>query len=493
VRGADQESRSKGNSRTVWDDSEAVLGQSEDTRVVRCRGETGRVNMIDREYQDTLDWIHSTMRFGSRLGLERISRLLELLGHPEKETKCIHVTGTNGKGSVTAMVASVLKEAGYRTGMYTSPYLEEFRERIMINGRKIPKKDLVRIARVVRSKVDQMVAEGAENPTEFEINTAMGFVYFQEQGCDYVSLEVGLGGRFDATNVVRPLVSVITTISYDHMDRLGNTLAEIAFEKAGIIKPGVPVVTGAIEEEPFKVIQKRSLELGSPLVTVGKGPENHVWWKEVSYSLEGQVIDLYGPDFEYRHLEIPLLGRHQQQNTALAVAALKTASEDNMEGRIYLDEEALRVGLKRTVWPGRLETVSRKPLVILDGAHNPQGAQVLAQALKDIPRKRLICVFGILGDKCYREATDAIAPLCDKVIVTKPHTPRALDPKVLASEVRKYTDQVIVEENSDKAIEMALDEAKNEDVVLCCGSLYLVGPVRTYIREKFGISEYGGE
>lgn len=444
-------------------------------------------------YQKAVEWIHSNMRFGSRLGLERISKLLSLLGNPEKSCKFLHVTGTNGKGSVTAFIASVLREAGYRTGMYTSPYLEDYRERIMINGRKIPKNVLTELVEEVRSRVDQMVAEGYEHPTEFEVNTALGFLYFAREQCDYVALEVGLGGRFDATNVVIPLVSVITTIGYDHTDRLGNTLSEIAFEKAGIIKAGIPVVTGALEDEPFEVIRKRARELSSPLIAVGQNPAATVTWEEVSYSLEGQVINVFGPEFTYTNLRVPLLGRHQQLNASLAIAALHAASATDRDKALILDEKSVRAGIAKTVWPGRLEVLHRNPMVVLDGAHNPQGARALAEAISAIPRKKLICVFGMLADKSYGEATAYIIPQCDEVIVTRPEIPRALDPAVLAIEVEKYCPKVAVEPDIAKALELALTRASGEDLVLCCGSLYLVGPARTLLRERYGIEPYGGE
>ena len=519
---------------------------------------------IEAGYQDALKWIHSSMRFGSKLGLERISSLLELLGNPQKTTKFIHVTGTNGKGSVTSIVASVLKEAGYRTGMYISPYLEDYRERIMLNGKKIPKSKAASLVDRIRPAVEKLIQEGFEHPTEFEVNTALGFLYFAQENCDYVALEVGMGGRFDATNIVTPVVSVITTIDFDHMDRLGNSLSEIAYEKAGIIKPGVPVVTGAVEQEALNVIQKRAAECGSDLTIVGNVPFASVTWEDVTCSikttkeesrskdelsfLDGQIINISGPGYEFRNLKLPLLGRHQQQNAALAVAALKAArvrplsvtaldpgdtdallcetgklnqdmkpkgsptvsstvcrvspeqKRDNspfasqaLPASISLDEQGIRAGIARTVWPGRLEVMHRNPVVLLDGAHNPQGAKVLAEFLQKFSGKRIVCVYGILGNKCYKESTSLIAPLCDEIIVTKPHTPRALDPELLAREVRQYTDKVIIEDNSDKALELALSRVSSEDIVLCSGSLYLVGPARTFIRNKFGISPYGGE
>ncbi|HHY12735.1 MAG TPA: hypothetical protein GX529_08915, partial [Firmicutes bacterium] len=455
--------------------------------------------------------------------------------------------------------------------------------------------------------VQRLVDEGFDHPTEFELNTALAFLYFAREGCDYVVLEVGMGGRFDATNVVTPEVSVITTIDFDHMDKLGNTLSEIAFEKAGIIKPGVPVVTGAIEQEALEVIKRRAEECGCGLTVVGKVPFADITWTEdslfpkdeaqsfkqniqtgiasgaaagvgfeaaskidvgagsgaaseigpwigsgngsgissgtdsaigskissgITPEIEGQCISISGPGFAYRNLSLPLLGSHQQLNAALAVAALKVAKvkplavtalaaenrraycepcvgtlqcqASERQGRpnvsthgksrgIYLDEQGIRAGLAKTEWPGRLEVIHRNPIVILDGAHNPQGAGVLAEFLEKLSEKKIICVFGILSDKCYKVPTSYIAPLCDEMIITKPHTPRALDPEVLAQEARRYTPNVMIEKDSDRAVELALSKATSNHVVLCCGSLYLVGPARTFIRNKFGISPYGGE
>ena len=444
---------------------------------------------VRTRYKEALDWIHSTMRFGSRPGLERIGYLLRLLGNPESDCRYLHVAGTNGKGSVTAMIASALRACGYRTGMYISPYLEDFRERITLNGRMIPEEDLVKMVDEVRPQVQRMLSEGQEHPTEFEVITALAFLYYRLQGCDYVSLEVGLGGRFDATNVVTPAVVTITTISFDHTDRLGNTLAQIAFEKAGIIKPGMPVVTGVTEEEPLSVIRRRAQELGAPLYVVSTAPGADVTWREISRSMEGQVIDVFGPGFAYEGLKVPLLGKHQQQNAALAVASLELARPDNRRKVLHLDRAAVAHGIATTVWPGRFEVLSRRPPVILDGAHNPGGARVLREAMEDVPRKRLICVFGMLGDKEYREVTATVAAMCDSVVVTRPDTPRSLDAAALAEEVRQYVSDVAIEPDIRKAIDLALAKAGPEDAILCCGSLYLVGPARTHLRAKLGISE----
>ncbi len=435
-------------------------------------------------YEEALQWVHSTLRFGSKLGLERIRRLLTLLGDPQDKCKHIHIAGTNGKGSVTAMIASCLEAGGYRAGMYISPYLEDFRERITVQGRMIPKKDMAAVVTELRPVVESVIKEGDEHPTEFEIITALAFLYYARERCDYVSLEVGLGGRFDATNVVTPEVSVITTISFDHTDRLGDTLGKIAFEKAGIIKAGVPVVTGAIEEEALKVISERAQELGSPLYTVGKSGAD-VTWEEVDSSQYGQVVHITGPWFRYENLHVPLLGRHQQQNAAMAVTALEVAARHSS---LYLDRHAISTGIARTTWPGRMEILSRSPMIVIDGAHNPEGARSLRDAMSVLPRKRLVCVYGILGDKSFEEATSYIAPMCDEMILTLPDTPRALDLDRLRQEVGKYTSQIWVEPDFRKAFDLALERTHPEDVLLVCGSLYLVGPLRTHIRRRLGMT-----
>jgi len=450
------------------------------------------VAITGEEYEQALAWIHSTMRFGSKMGLQRIRKLTELLGNPERNLEYVHVAGTNGKGSVTAMVASALSANGYRTGRYISPYLEDFRERISIGDRMISREDLVGLVDEVRPAVEQMVREGEDYPTEFEVVTALAFLYYAHERCDYVALEVGLGGRFDATNIVTPAVSVITTISLDHTDRLGDTVDKIAWEKAGIIKPGVPVVTGVSDDEALRVIKARAEDLGSPLFTVSNKRRADVTWEEVSYSMEGQVMNIQGPDFRYENVRVPLLGRHQQANAAVAVAALEFGKPKNREGKFRLDRTAVRHGVATTHWPGRLEVLSRNPLILLDGAHNPEGAKALGEALVSFPKRRTVCVLGILGDKSYREATASIAPLCDEVIVTRPDTPRSLDPEVLAAEVKRYAPSVTVEPDLRKALDEASKRTGQDDMLLVSGSLYLVGPARTYISSKLGMTRQSG-
>lgn len=437
------------------------------------------------DYDEALGWIHSTYRFGSQLGLERISVLLDLLGRPHDSGQFVHIAGTNGKGSVTSMVASILTEAGYRTGTYTSPHLEDFRERIRLDGRKIGKEEVAELVSRIQTQVEKMTRSGHPHPTEFEIVTAMAFVYFKESGCDWVSLEVGLGGRFDATNVVTPAVSVITPVSLDHTDRLGNTLGEIAFEKAGIIKPGVPVVAAPQAPEALTVILDRARALGCRVVLVGED----ISWRVEAESIRGQEIQVLARETELGRLFVPLAGPHQAVNAVTAVAAARVLADLGLE----IGWETIKAGIARTRWPGRLEVVSERPLIILDGAHNPGGATALVRSLHLIARRKIISVVGMLKDKDYRKVLSQVLPFCDVVVATSPVSERALDAGTLAEEARKYCSDVTVSGNVKDALELALEQASSEDAVLIWGSLYLVGAVRTLLREELGILLDGDE
>jgi len=420
-----------------------------------------------------LDYLHSLYRFGSRLGLERVKHLLQLAGNPQQRIRAVHVAGTNGKGSVTAMVAGILMAAGYRTGMYISPHLERFTERTRVDGREIPGPEVASLVSRLIPLVERMVAEGYEHPTEFEVVTAMAFLYFAEQETDLVALEVGLGGRYDATNVVDSLVSVITNISFDHMDRLGNTLPEIAYQKAGIIKRLGTVVTGA-RGEALEVIARVAREESARLIVVGED----VTWEEVSSAMTGQVMNLRTPTHSYRGLELSLLGRHQQGNAATAVAAVECLAAAGYP----VPAEAIFTGLKAAVWPGRLEIMGQDPLVILDGAHNEDGARQLALALRGIvPHRKLYLVLGLLSDKSARDVLAHLVPLAAGIIVTRPPGPRALPPALLAQEVAALGGAVVIEEDIGRAIALARAQAGREDAVCVTGSLYLVGWARSWL------------
>ncbi len=430
-------------------------------------------------YEEAISYLHSLHRFGSRPGLDRIQRLLGLLGDPHLEIPVVHIGGTNGKGSVAAMMDSVLTTAGYKTGRYISPYLEEFTERISINGRPIPRGELVELVNLVAQKVGLMKEKGWEHPTEFEVVTALGFLYFAIHKVEILVLEVGLGGRCDATNVVpAPLVSVITNIGYDHMEQLGSTLPKIAAEKAGIIKPGKPVVTSRWPGEAWDVIARVCRERGCRLITIGED----VRVKERSPRPDGQEIDIQGIETTYRNLWLPLLGYHQAVNAATAVAALELISTDE----IRVGEDSIRKGLARTSWPGRVEVMKRKPLVVLDGAHNPQGAASLRATLDEhFPAQKRILVLGVLGDKMVRAMLEELVPGAERVITTEPPNPRALPARELAGLVAPLCPNTSAVESHEDAVVQALQWAKEDDLVLVAGSLYLVGTVRTFLRRYF--------
>ncbi|MFS8500329.1 MAG: folylpolyglutamate synthase/dihydrofolate synthase family protein [Caldicoprobacter sp.] len=425
-------------------------------------------------YEEALEFIHGTYRFGSKLGLENIKDLLQRLGNPHERFRAVHVAGTNGKGSVTSMLAHVLHEAGYRVGMFISPYLERFTERIQVDLKEIEPHELARITERVKEKVVEMVSEGKTHPTEFEVVTAIGFTYFAERQVDCAVVEVGLGGRLDATNVVNPLVSVITSISYDHMDVLGDTLEKIAAEKAGIIKQGRPVVTYPQHPEVISVIRRVSRERCAPLFEVD---EESI---EVVASQVGRQVFNYSFGGEkFSNVVIRLTGRHQILNAATALTAVAVLRREG----IAIPDDAVYRGMERAVWPGRLEVVRRRPYVILDGAHNESGAQVLASAIKEYyDGKPVTLVIGMLKDKDADAIVKHLCPLAESVIVTKPDSPRAMEPDELAIKVRGYCPDVTVESDIEKAVAMGLKRVAEDGVLLFTGSLYLIGKVRGLLK-----------
>ncbi|NLY59945.1 MAG: bifunctional folylpolyglutamate synthase/dihydrofolate synthase [Clostridiales bacterium] len=428
-------------------------------------------------YNQALEYIYRAYKFGSKLGLENITDLLNRLGNPQYKFKYIHVAGTNGKGSVTSMIAHILHEAGYKVGMFTSPYLENFTERIQINLKEMPREDLGAVTEIVKEKVEEMVAEGRNHPTVFEIITAIGLVYFAKQQVDMAVVEVGLGGRFDATNVVdKPLLSVITSIGFDHMDVLGNTLGEIAFEKAGIIKPGRPVVTYPQLSEAISVLRQVSKDRNALLYEVSPDQINV---KESS--LEGNFFDFRYKGREYKDLRLNLIGEHQLLNAATALTAIEVVRGLG----VLVPETSIYQGLARTKWPGRLEKVYQNPLIIIDGAHNAAGASALADTIsKYFDKEEVTLVLGILNDKEVDAVVSKVCPLAHTTVTTKPDNPRAMDPEQLSSKALEYCDRVITEPKIPDAIDKAIDIAGHQGVVLICGSLYLAGTARTHIKSK---------
>ena len=461
-------------------------------------------------YTEALSYIHSLYRFGSRLGLGRIRRLLAALGDPHLGLRAIHIAGTNGKGSVAAMIASVLTAAGYRTGLYISPYLSDFSERISIDGRPIGREEtaelvfgeLIPAATKVGGLVPVPTAGGVSNPapagdepadplTEFEFVTALGFLYFARRGVDFVVTEVGLGGRFDATNVIdRPLAAVITSIGLDHTDRLGTTLAQIAAEKAGIIKRGAPVVSAPQDPEVLTVLGAAARRRDCPFYLAGR--DGKVTLEETS--LAGQRITYSGPGFPREQgLTLPLLGPHQLANAATALTALGVLRERGQAPA--LDGQALHRGLAATVWPGRFEVFgdgdSRRPIIVVDGAHNPPGAAALAETVRRLaPERKVLLVLGILGDKDVDTYLGLILPPAlpqvAAVFTCRPDNPRAMSAAELEARVRRRAPGLPVEAAPGGGVEEALRAAWSAagpgDLVLVAGSLYQVGQARAVAR-----------
>jgi len=429
------------------------------------------------DYQEALSWIHSIGgKFGINQGLERIELLLHYLGSPHKKLKYLHIGGTNGKGSTAAFAASVLEAAGYRVGLYTSPYLEQFTDRMAINGKDVSEERLAALVERVKPLAEKVAAESPYgHPTEFEVVTALAFCYFAEESPDIVVLEVGLGGRLDATNVVEPLVTVLTTISLEHTQILGDTIEAIAREKAGIIKAGSPVVTQA-RGSSLDVFRSTCREKHVPLFVLGE--DFRV--EKISGNLEGQTFHYRGLQHNFSHLQIRLLGDHQLSNAATALAALELLEEKGF----FLPEEAFRRGLNAARWPGRLEVMRRSPLVVVDGAHNLEAFQSLRQTLKStFFYRRLILVLGLLGDKAKEEILKEILPLADILIVARPNSPRAADPRELAALAQKmFSLPVYVEEEISEAVKTALSLAKAPDLVLVAGSLYLISDARQVLK-----------
>ncbi|MDN5344743.1 MAG: dihydrofolate synthase / folylpolyglutamate synthase [Clostridia bacterium] len=437
-------------------------------------------------YEESLEFLRQLTKFGFNLGLDRIRELMRRAGSPHRQLRYIHIGGTNGKGSVAAMVTSICQEAGYRVGLFTSPHLRAYNERMRINGVAIPDERLAALLTELKPILEAMVAEGFEHPTEFEVSTAVALKYFAEEGADPVVLEVGLGGAIDSTNVIESaLVSVITNVGMDHMQYLGQTIAEIAGVKAGIIKEGGVVVTAARRPEALAVISRTCQERGATLYRVGRD----VTWQELRLSLEGGELDLRGLLGNYERLHTPLLGRHQLENAATAVTVIEAAVRHHGLG---VTPDHIRRGLARTSWPGRLEVMHREPMVVIDGAHNFDGAVTLRHALAEIfSYRRLILVLGMLADKERERVVAELAPGASAVIVTRPSNPRAGDWQALAGFVRRYVARVEIIAAIPAALQRALEIAGPSDLICATGSLYMVAGAREWL-EKLKKEEFAG-
>lgn len=429
-------------------------------------------------YNEALQFIHESHKFGMRLGLDNIKKLLELLGNPQNNLKIIHVAGTNGKGSTCSFISSILKESGYKVGLYTSPFLETFTERIRVNGENISEEEVGKIVSLIKEKIEIMVSEGYSYPTEFEIVTAMAFYYYNQEKVDFVALEVGLGGRYDATNVIdKPVVSAITSISLDHTGILGDTLAKIAFEKGGIIKEDCPTIVYPQQEEASEVIKNICAEKKSKYIECD--------FKNIeikSSNINSQIYNCNINGKELRDLEIKLIGDHQIKNSIVALNVIEYLNDIKITN---ISEENIRKGLLETKWPGRIEKISENPMFIIDGAHNEEGAKSLANSIdKYFENKNKILVIGMLEDKDIESVLDLLIPKFNKVITTTPDNPRAIDANKLKEKIERYNIEVTCKPNIKEAVGYALEISNKDDVIISAGSLYMIGNVRTIIVNK---------
>lgn len=438
-------------------------------------------------YQETIAYLFGLQKHGIKLGLSNSYLLMGLMGDPHRRFRSIHIAGTNGKGSTAAFLASALTAAGYRTGLYTSPHLVDFSERIRIKGVPITEERVVELAGRVRQRAAGTAAPdgSAVTPTFFEVTTTMAFTYFAEEGVDIAVIEAGMGGRLDSTNVLTPLVSVITNIDLEHTEFLGTTLAQIAGEKAGIIKPGVPVVTGAVQAEAIEVIELAAKRNNAPLYRMPKdfSPERAVTGPVQQFDHRGIRTSVQG-------LSVGMLGRHQIGNACLAAAALECAADSG----IVVPEPALRAGVAYAAWEGRLERAAIEPDIYLDGAHNPASALVLAEALTDLKRsyRRLVLVIGILQDKDRNGILAPLVPLADIVVATQPSYNRAMDVRELAGTMGRLHGSVVETATVEEALAAARSHADKDDLIVVTGSLFTVGEARAALRGHAGTGLLAG-
>lgn len=426
-------------------------------------------------YEEAMKYITEVGNFGSNYGLERTYKLLEYMGNPEKSLKFIHIAGTNGKGSTTSMITEILMGAGYKVGMYTSPFIEEFEERIQINRNNIPKEKLASLMDEVKSAVDKVIEDGYSHPTEFEIITVLMLLYFKKENIDFGVIEVGLGGTLDSTNVITPVLQVITSISFDHTNLLGNTLEEIAGEKAGIIKSGIPTVIYPQKAEALKVIENKCSEMNSKLYIANC--DNFKFENVVNEDRPYQLLK-YNNEVD---ILLPLLGEHQITNLSVAMTSIEVLNNINMTN-ILLD--SIVKSIKNVKWKGRLEVLSKNPYVVIDGAHNIQGIETLSRNIKKYFKyENLYLILGILADKDVQEMIKVIAPMAKKIYAVTPNSIRAELAEDLKREIIKYNENCEAYDDYKEAYLTAINDANENDFVLASGSLYMIGDMRKIIRE----------
>jgi dihydrofolate synthase/folylpolyglutamate synthase len=423
------------------------------------------------DYQESLDYLYSLARLGIKLGLENTTRLLDYFGNPQLKTPVIHIAGTNGKGSTAAFVESILRASGYRVGLYTSPHILDFRERIQINRQLIAPEEILHWVATLKQASEDLNL----SPTFFEFSTLMALLHFDKQETDWNVVEVGMGGRLDSTNLCQGRVCIITPVSRDHESSLGTDLSRIAREKAAIIKHPCTVVCGSQEKEVIQVIQDQSRRYKAPLLQLGQDFQIDIQ----SHSLQGQVFDFNSPEIWYKGLEISLAGRHQSVNAGLAVAACTVLNDPSVT------EQALRQGLRSASWPGRLEMCGTNPSLILDGAHNFDSFKKLTASLSELfPHKRKIWVFGIMKDKPLAEITELISDYADYIVVTRPKSDRSALPDLIRKAFTNFTKPIDLVDEIPLALDRAYHVADPDDLIVVTGSLFTVAEAKQVIDNQ---------
>ncbi|MBI3583773.1 MAG: bifunctional folylpolyglutamate synthase/dihydrofolate synthase [Nitrospinae bacterium] len=450
-------------------------------------------------YDETLRFLYSLEKFGIRFGLENISLTLNLLQNPHQKFKSILIAGTNGKGSTAAMIASILQCAGYKTALYTSPHLQDFRERIRINGVMIPEEDVIELTELIRNRIYN---HSELSLTFFEFTTAMAFLYFAREKVDFAVVEVGMGGRLDATNVLNPVLSIITEIDIEHTEHLGEDIKSITREKGGIIKENGITILSSNKTDVVEVIESICKEKNAKLYRIERDFGSRI----IEFGMRGSRFEFHNPQSSIRNFEIPLLGRYQIINASTAIkAALILPS---LRGGVKIGDSAIYEGLKNVKWQGRLEIVSENPIIILDGAHNPAAAKVLSEELKKfwnsefgIRINKLILIIGILKDKDYKGIISFLAPIADYIIAVKPKTLRVREPEDLKIESLKYPpppasphkwgrnkvgglmERVEIIEDISEAVLRAKGLASVDDLICITGSFFTVGEARKWVTK----------
>ncbi len=427
-------------------------------------------------YNEIVNYLYSLQKFGTKFGLDNITEISEKLGNPHKSFLSIHIAGTNGKGSTSAIIESILRNAGFKTGLFTSPHLVSFTERIRVNGVEISEDVVISLTEEIKEIVSSFKDF---HPTFFEVVTAMAFTYFQRKKIDVAVIEVGMGGRLDSTNIINPEICIITPVSFDHKEFLGNTLQEIAFEKAGIIKNNVPVVCARQEQDVLKVINEKSRMMNSPLFIYGR--DFFSFLKE--NNRHGICFDYNDGDIEIKNISLPLSGEHQMENASIAIKAsiefFKKNSYNKLSKNIGNIKELIRNGLSLLKWHGRLEFIHYNPDVLIDGAHNPAAATVLAGNIKKVflkKYKKIIMILGIMNDKDIKGIMEPLLPIASDLIFTAPSYNRAAQPSKLMNIARSMGfNSTHTTENVNSAIKKAFSLCKDNSLIVITGSFYTIG------------------